>query len=94
MHNIVNNITTIAKELRAINSNTKIIAVSKTFTMDHIRPLVDYGHVDFGENKVQEAVNKWTEIKEKNQDIKLHLIGKLQTNKVKFCLPLFDYIHR
>tara|TARA_B100000674_G_scaffold368592_1_gene311061 strand:- start:101 stop:745 length:645 start_codon:yes stop_codon:yes gene_type:complete len=93
MHNIVNNITTIAKELRAINSNTKIIAVSKTFTMDYIRPLVDYGHVDFGENKVQEAVNKWTEIKEKNQDIKLHLIGKLQTNKVKFCLPLFDYIH-
>ena len=85
MHNIVNNITTIAKELSAINSNTKIIAVSKTFTMDHIRPLVDYGHVDFGENKVQEAVNKWTEIKEKNQDIKLHLIGKLQTNKVKFC---------
>ncbi len=61
--------------------------------MDHIRPLVDYGHVDFGENKVQEAVNKWTEIKEKNQDIKLHLIGKLQTNKVKFCFPLFDYIH-
>tara|TARA_B100000575_G_scaffold208677_1_gene169956 strand:- start:97 stop:741 length:645 start_codon:yes stop_codon:yes gene_type:complete len=93
MHNIVSNITTIAKELRAINSNTKIIAVSKTFTMDHIRPLVDYGHVDFGENKVQEAVNKWTEIKEKNQDIKLHLIGKLQTNKVKFCFPLFDYIH-
>ena len=61
--------------------------------MDYIKPLVDYGHVDFGENKVQEAVNKWTEIKEKNQNIKLHLIGKLQTNKVKFCLPLFDYIH-
>jgi len=61
--------------------------------MDFIKPLVDHGHVDFGENKVQEAVNKWTEIKEKKQDIKLHLIGKLQTNKVKFCLPLFDYIH-
>ena len=93
MHNIVNNITTITKRLSAINSNTKIIAVSKTFTMDYIKPLVDYGHVDFGENKVQEAINKWTEIKEKNQNIKLHLIGKLQTNKVKFCLPLFDYIH-
>ena len=61
--------------------------------MAYIKPLVDYGHIDFGENKVQEAVNKWTEIKEKNKDIKLHLIGKLQTNKVKFCLPLFDYIH-
>ena len=93
MHKIINNITTITEELSAINSNTKIIAVSKTFTMDYIKPLVDYGHVDFGENKVQEAVNKWTEIKEKNQNIKLHLIGKLQTNKVKFCLPLFDYIH-
>ncbi len=93
MHKIINNITTITEELSAINSNTKIIAVSKTFTMDYIKPLVDYGHVDFGENKVQEAVNKWTEIKEKKQDIKLHLIGKLQTNKVKFCLPLFDYIH-
>tara|TARA_Y100000768_G_scaffold320199_1_gene255924 strand:- start:344 stop:988 length:645 start_codon:yes stop_codon:yes gene_type:complete len=93
MHNTVNNITTIAKELSAINSNTKIIAVSKTFNMDFIKPLVDHGHVDFGENKVQEAVNKWSEIKEKNQDIKLHLIGKLQSNKVKFCLPLFDYIH-
>ena len=93
MHNTINNITTITKELSAINSNTKIIAVSKTFNMDFIKPLVDHGHVDFGENKVQEAVNKWTEIKEKKQDIKLHLIGKLQTNKVKFCLPLFDYIH-
>ncbi len=93
MHNIVNNITTITKELSAINSNTKIIAVSKTFNMDFIKPLVDHGHVDFGENKVQEAINKWTEIKEKNSRIKLHLIGKLQTNKVKFCLPLFDYIH-
>ena len=81
------------KELSAINSNTKIIAVSKTFNMDFIKPLVDHGHVDFGENKVQEAINKWTEIKEKNSRIKLHLIGKLQTNKVKFCLPLFDYIH-
>ena len=61
--------------------------------MSYIKPLVDHGHIDFGENKVQEAISKWTEIKEKNQNIKLHLIGKLQTNKVKFCLPLFDYIH-
>jgi Predicted enzyme with a TIM-barrel fold len=70
MHNIVSNITTITKELNAINSNTKIIAVSKTFTMSYIKPLVDHGHVDFGENKVQEAINKWTETKEKKSRYK------------------------
>ena len=83
----------INKELSAINSDTKIIAVSKTFPIEHIQPAIDYGHLHFGENKVQEALEKWTEIKEKNKSIKLHLIGKLQTNKVKFCLPLFDFIH-
>ena len=93
MHNIVNNLILINKELSAINSNTKIIAVSKTFPVEHIKPVIDHGHLDFGENKVQEALEKWTEIKEKNKSIKLHLIGKLQTNKVKFCLPLFDFIH-
>ena len=93
MHNIVNNLILINKELSAINSNTKIIAVSKTFPMEHIMPIIDHGHIHFGENKVQEAAEKWTEIKEKNSSIKLHLIGKLQTNKVKFCLPLFDFIH-
>ena len=61
--------------------------------MGHIKPLIDYGHDHYGENKVQEAIEKWTEVKKKNERIKLHLIGKLQTNKVKFCLPLFDYIH-
>jgi len=71
----------------------KIIAVSKTFKMDKILPLIDYGHLDFGENKIQEAVDKWTEIKSKNSNIKLHMIGKLQTNKVKFAVKLFDYIH-
>ena len=74
-------------------NNLNIIAVSKTFQIKEIDPLIDFGHIHFGENKVQEAISKWTEIKEKNQNIKLHLIGKLQTNKVKFCLPLFDYIH-
>ena len=83
----------INKELSAINSDIKIIAVSKTFPIEHIQPAIDYGHLHFGENKVQEALEKWTEIKEKNKSIKLHLIGKLQTNKVKFCLPLFDFIH-
>ena len=93
MHNTVNNLILINKELSAINSNVKVIAVSKTFPIEHIKPVIDHGHLHFGENKVQEAVQKWTKIKEKNKSIKLHLIGKLQTNKVKFCLPLFDFIH-
>ena len=71
----------------------KIIAVSKNFSLDRILPLIEHGHLDFGENKVQEAVDKWTEIKSKKSNIKLHMIGKLQTNKVKFAVKLFDYIH-
>ena len=72
---------------------TKIIAVSKTFKIDHIIPLIDHGHIHYGENKVQEANEKWTKIKQENNNIKLHLIGNLQTNKVKIALKLFDYIH-
>ena len=71
----------------------KIIAVSKTHTMENILPLINYGHLDFGENKVQEALEKWTEVKDSNKNIKLHLIGKLQTNKVKIAVKIFDYIH-
>jgi len=71
----------------------KIIAVSKTFKIDHILPLVEYGHLDYGENKVQEAIEKWTDVKKKNDKIKLHLIGKLQTNKVKYAVKIFNYIH-
>ena len=71
----------------------KIIAVSKTFKIDKISPLIEHGHLDFGENKVQEAVDKWTKIKEKKPNIQLHMIGGLQTNKVKFAVKLFDYIH-
>ncbi len=71
----------------------KIIAVSKTFKIDKILPLIDYGHTDFGENKIQEAIEKWTDIKTNNPNIKLHMIGKLQTNKVKSAVKLFDYIH-
>ena len=93
MHNIVNNLILINKEISAINSDTKIIAVSKTFPIQHIQPAIDHGQIDFGENKVQEAAEKWSKIKEKNSSLKIHLIGKLQTNKVKFCLPLFDFIH-
>ena len=70
-----------------------MIAVSKTFKIDKILPLIEHGHIHYGENKVQEAVEKWTEIKKTNSKIQLHMIGKLQTNKVKFAVQLFDYIH-
>jgi len=80
-------------DLFKINNSPKIIAVSKTFKIDKILPLIEYGHIDFGENKVQEAVEKWTEIKKINPKIQLHMIGKLQTNKVKLAVQLFDYIH-
>ena len=80
-------------EEQKILSTPKIIAVSKTFKLEKILPLIDYGHLDYGENKVQEAIDKWTLIKQKNPNIKIHMIGKLQTNKVKFAVKLFDYIH-
>ena len=99
MHNTVQNLIKITDEIKLnlrdsnIVNLPKIIAVSKTFKIDKILPLIDHGHIDFGENKIQEAVDKWTEIKSKNKNIKLHMIGKLQTNKVKFAVKLFDYIH-
>ena len=99
MHNTVKNLLDIENNIKInldklkIHNYPKIIAVSKTFKIDKILPLIEYGHIDFGENKVQEAVEKWTEIKKKNFKIKLHMIGKLQTNKVKFAVKLFDYIH-
>ena len=89
-------IITLIKSNIENNQNTKfpnIIAVSKTFKLEKILPLIDYGHNDYGENKVQEAIEKWTLIKERKPNIKLHLIGKLQTNKVKFAIRIFDYIH-
>ena len=99
MHNTVQNLIKIEEEIKLNLSDLKvlnlpkIIAVSKTFKIDKIIPLIDHGHLDFGENKVQEAIDKWTEIKSYNSNIKLHMIGKLQTNKVKFAVKLFDYIH-
>ena len=99
MHKIINNLLNIQDTLNQLkldlqeDTKTKIIAVSKTFLMNDIQPLIKYGHKDFGENKIQEAVSKWSDIKEKNPQLKLHMLGKIQTNKVKFLLPLFDYIH-
>ena len=78
---------------KKINNFPKIIAVSKTFKIENINPLIEYGHIDYGENKVQEAQEKWSLIKDQNKNIKLHLIGRLQTNKVKLAVRLFDYIH-
>ena len=78
--------------LKPINP-VNIIAVSKTFSIEHIQPLIDYGHLHFGENKVQEATSKWSESKKINKNLRLHMIGKLQTNKAKDAVKLFDYIH-
>ena len=89
---IENNIKTHLNELN-VNNNPKIVAVSKTFKIDKILPLIEHGHIDYGENKVQEAIEKWTEIKKINSKVRLHMIGKLQTNKVKFAVQIFDYIH-
>jgi len=99
MHSSIKNYEDIIRsiKLKLEDQNTtklpKIIAVSKTFALDNILPLVEYGHLDYGENKVQEAIEKWSEIKIKKPQIKLHLIGKLQTNKVKLAIRIFDYIH-
>ncbi len=92
MENVLKNFTIIKQEI-SDKKNVKLVAVTKTFPINHILPVINEGHVDFGENKVQEALEKWTSIKQDFPKIKLHLIGKLQTNKVKFVLPLFDYIH-
>ena len=96
MHKSVQNLIDIKNKIKSNNqfcNNINIIAVSKTFSIDKIKPLIDYGHIDFGENKVQEAIEKWSKIKVENSKIKLHLIGKLQTNKVKYAVKIFDYIH-
>ena len=100
MHDTVKNLLKISENVKAnlstddnLSKIPNIIAVSKTFKIEHIKPLIDYGHIHYGENKVQEAQEKWTLVKENYKNIKLHLIGRLQSNKVKLALKLFDYIH-
>ena len=99
MHKSVQNLINIEDQIKSnlnslsITELPKIIAVSKTFKIENILPLIEHGHTSFGENKVQEAIDKWSEIKEKKPNIDLHMIGRLQTNKVKFAVKLFDYIH-
>ena len=99
MHNTIKNLIDIKNKIKVhiaklnIKKVPTIVAVSKTFKIDKVLPLIEYGHTDYGENKVQEALEKWTDIKKKNSQIKLHMIGRLQTNKVKFAVQIFDYIH-
>tara|TARA_B100000989_G_scaffold97674_1_gene71171 strand:+ start:89 stop:754 length:666 start_codon:yes stop_codon:yes gene_type:complete len=100
MHHTESNLIDIKSKIKnkinllSLNSyDPKIIAVSKTFEEQDILPLLNYGHCDFGENKVQEALIKWPKLKEKYKNVKLHMLGKLQTNKVKFAVDIFDYIH-
>lgn len=93
MTNIIQNFINITGELTCANLHPSIIAVSKTFPMDHIRPLINHGHKVFGENKVQEAKQKWAKLKETEKDLELHLIGSLQSNKAKEAVKIFDYIH-
>jgi pyridoxal phosphate enzyme (YggS family) len=96
LHNSISNLTFINEQIKAKFSllrNPEIIAVSKTFPMKEIEPLLKYGHIHFGENKVQEAISKWINVKNNLENVKLHMIGKLQSNKVKFLIPLFDYLH-
>jgi len=99
MHQSIINLNNIKNSIKANKektnnkNNIKIIAISKTFEINHINPLIENGHLDFGENKVQEAIEKWTHVKAKNKNISLHLVGKLQSNKTKLALKIFDYIH-
>jgi pyridoxal phosphate enzyme (YggS family) len=96
LHKSINNLALIKDQIKSkfgLVKDLKIIAVSKTFPMPEISPLIENGQIHFGENKVQEAVDKWSDIKKLNKNLKLHMIGKLQTNKVKYVVPLFDYIH-
>ena len=96
MHYTVKNLIYIEKLVKSKVNHDKlstIIAVSKTFPIENILPLIEHGHLNYGENKVQEAIDKWSDIKPKYNQLKLHLVGRLQTNKVKFALKIFDYIH-
>ena len=100
MHKTIQNLTDIQKqiqlkiiELNYSDYNPKIIAVSKTFKIDHIIPIIDHGHIHFGENKIQEAESKWIGVKQQFSNLQLHMVGKLQTNKVKKAVKIFDYIH-
>jgi pyridoxal phosphate enzyme (YggS family) len=90
---VIQNFLRIKNQISDLNSNTKLIAVSKGHNIDKIKLLIDSGHLDFGENKVQEALLKWTDVLNNNKNINLHLIGGLQSNKAKDAFKIFNYIH-
>ena len=95
MNNILESFNKIKSNINLLQpaKPVNIVAISKTFALDHIKPLIDYGHTHFGENKVQEAISKWRDIKNDRKDLKLHMVGKLQSNKAKNAAEIFDYIH-
>ena len=95
MNNILESFNKIKSNINLLRpvKPVNIVAISKTFALDHIKPLIDYGHTHFGENKVQEAISKWRDIKNDRKDLKLHMVGKLQSNKAKNAAEIFDYIH-
>ena len=95
MSNILDSFNKIKLNIHKLKPDraVKIVAISKTFSLSHIKPLIDYGHDHFGENKVQECISKWSEIKNANNKVKLHMVGKLQSNKAKNAVDIFDYIH-
>ena len=91
--NIITNYKNIINDVYAINKKVTLIAVSKTYPLSYIKPLIDFGHLDFGENKVQEALNKWSKITSELTNLKLHMLGKIQTNKAHDVVSLFSYVH-
>ena len=91
--NIITNYKNIINDVYAINKKITLIAVSKTYSLSYIKPLIDFGHLDFGENKVQEALNKWSKILSEQNNLKLHMLGKIQTNKAHDVVSLFSYVH-
>jgi pyridoxal phosphate enzyme (YggS family) len=90
---VIDNLNEIRKSINSLSSNTNIIVVSKNFSLNSIQPLIDGGHIHFGENRVQEATEKWSSILSTKVNLQLHLLGKLQTNKVKDALKIFSFIH-
>ena len=93
MHDVVDRLVSIKKEIQLNNSKAEVVAISKTFPISKILPLINFGHLHYGENKIQEADDKWSEIKKNYKNLQLHMVGKLQTNKVKKAVKLFDYVH-
>jgi pyridoxal phosphate enzyme (YggS family) len=90
---LIDNYKLISNKINALSADVTIVAVSKTFSLNHIKPLIDFGHLDYGENKIQEAIHKWTDLLTLKKDLKLHMVGNVQTNKVEQVVKIFSYVH-